>query len=761
MGISHKRARADRAHLLAIASCGALLSLAPATRVLGAGQASAAAASAPAAVETGAAPQLQQITVTAERVSENVQSVPITVNAVTGAELARRGVVNLQSLSATIPSVVNYGNTTNFTYIRGIGSENNSLNNEGAVANYVDGVYMPSPYGLFGYFNQFDVERIEVLKGPQGTLFGRDTTGGVIQLITPDPKQTPSSDWSLAYGNYATVGAEGYVTGGLTRDLAADVAVNYQDQMNGWGTDLCPDVVNNVCSPAQGTGLSNDLAARSKWLWKPSDRTRIVIEGDYARYRANNALQMVPGSTNPDDKYLPPGFPVPVTVYPGRYNDVGVPYLLDAKQYGASLNVTQDFLDGLRFVSITSYRQVNAFDLHDNTRTADNSLYTISQNSHGIYRSQELQLIDNKPGRVTWLLGAYYFGDYVGYDPRRNFGSRVGGGDLRIFADQTINSYSAYARETTELFDETKLDLSARYTAEFVDEDGHYENAAGQLVTPKNAVAGATAYSSSLNYHPWTYRAALDHQFGRDVMGYVSFTHGFKSGGYNLPNPERPAFLPENIDSYEIGLKSEFLDHRVRLNLSAFHYNYRDIQVVIVPGSSGQLFTNAAAARANGLDSDLSVLATDHLELHAGFAYLHAYFTDYPDAQRHTADGKTVDIPNAAGYQLPFAPRYSGNVGFNYTMPTHVGTFTFAPTVAYTDSFPFQTDPYFLIRRTIMVNAQLEWDSATISGLAVRLYGRNLADEYTYGSTAVESGAGWYAIASPPRTYGAMVLMSF
>jgi iron complex outermembrane receptor protein len=440
---------------------------------------------------------------------------------------------------------------------------------------------------------------------------------------------------------------------------------------------------------------------------------------------------------------------------------VGVPYLLDAKQSGASLHIDQDFSDGLRFVSISSYRQVNASDLHDNTRTADNALYTISQDSHGIYKTQEFQLIDDKPGRITWLLGGYYFGDEVGYDPRTNVGSKVTGGFQNVFGSQTINSYSGYGRETTELFDRTKLDLSVRYTAESVGENGYYQNAAGQLITPAGKVPGAAVYQSSLKYNPWTYRAALDHQFSPNVMGYMSFTHGFKSGGFNLPNPEKPAFLPETIDSYEVGLKSEFLDHRARLNLSAYHYNYRNIQVVIVPGLSGQIFTNAAAARANGLDADFAFGATDHLQLFAGFGYLHAYYTNYPNAQRFTPAGVAVSIANAAGFQLPFAPQYSGNVGFNYTMPTSIGRFTLVPTLAYTDSFPFQTDPYFLIRRTIMANAQLEWDSASISGLAIRLWGRNLANEYTYGSTSVESSGGWYAIASPPRTYGVTILMSF
>ncbi|HEY4214854.1 MAG TPA: TonB-dependent receptor [Steroidobacteraceae bacterium] len=743
---------ATRVDMVRSVACAALMTLSPVPCVLAAdatpGPASAVAADA-AAADSGSA-QLEEITVTAERVSANLQKVPIAVNAVTAEQLEKGGVINIQSLSALVPNVVNTGNTSNFTYIRGIGSSNASLNNEAAVATYVDGVYMASPYGQFGTFN--NISRIEVLKGPQGTLFGRDTTGGVIQIITPDPSHNLASKWQVSYGNYNAVGAKGYLTGGLGENMAADLALVYDNQIDGYGRDLCPDLVAGVCTPEKKSGRRSNFGARSKWLWQLSDTTKIVGTADYDLFLSDAGLQMAPGAIDSFDH---------ATTYYGRYNFVGVPYSLKARQYGGSLNFSHDFSDGLEFVSISSWRQLFGHEIHDNTRTPNNALYTIAEESRGTYQTQEFQVIDTKPGRLTWLAGVYYFGDVVGYDPRRQTGSLVNTAKfLDINSYQTIRSYSAYGQATVQLFDKTKLELGARYTDESVQLNGQYQNAAGAVVSPTGTAAGATVYDQKIKYYPWTYRASLDRDFTPDVMGYVSYTHGFKSGGYNLPTPQRNPFLPEEIDSYEVGVKSELMDHRMRLNVSAYYYNYQDIQVVIVPGLSGQLFTNAGGARANGLDIDFQYAATSHLTFRSALGYLHGYYTNYPNAQSFTSTGVAVAIPSAEGFALPYAPKYSGNVGLTYTIPTSIGDFVLAPTVAYTDKYPFTTDTNFMINRIIMVNAQVEWDSRANEGLSVQVYGNNLADQYYYVAP-VQSSGGWYGTPGTPRTYGVRLLQKF
>ncbi len=198
----------------------------------------------------------------------------------------------------------------------------------------------------------------------------------------------------------------------------------------------------------------------------------------------------------------------------------------------------------------------------------------------------------------------------------------------------------------------------------------------------------------------------------------------------------------------------------MRLNVSAYYYNYTNIQVVIVPGLSGQLFTNAGGARANGLDIDFQYAATPHLTFRSALGYLHGYYTNYPNAQSFTSTGVAVPILSAEGYALPYAPKYSGNVGFTYTIPTSIGDFVLAPTVAYTDKYPFTTDTNFMINRIIMVNAQVEWDSRANEGLSVQVYGNNLADQYYYVAP-VQSSGGWYGTPGTPRTFGVRLLQKF
>ncbi len=172
--------------------------------------------------------------------------------------------------------------------------------------------------------------------------------------------------------------------------------------------------------------------------------------------------------------------------------------------------------------------------------------------------------------------------------------------------------------------------------------------------------------AGQISSHPLTWRVALDRQFTPDVLGYVSYNRGFKSGGYNLSSVSATPFNPETLDAYETGIKSEFLDHRVRLNLAAFYYNFRNIQVVTVPGNGIQIFTNAAAARNYGLDASLDFAATSHLTLSTGVGLLSAKYTDYPNARTNDMFGNVIIVPNAKGNYLASAPPLTGFVTASY-----------------------------------------------------------------------------------------------
>jgi len=683
------------------------------------------------AAETGdaaEAPALEEVTVHAQRRQENQQTVPITVDTISGVDAMERGTSSIQTLAATIPNLT--FTTASFatnTYIRGVGDNSASPNNEPSAAVYVDGVYNPASMALTS-FNFNNIEQIEVLKGPQGTLFGRNATAGVIQILTPDPKHEFGGKVDAGYGNYNTLNADTYLTGGVTDKLAGDLAVLYNNQMDGFGHSLSADTP---------TFRQRSVAARSKWLYEPTDSTKIRITGEYAKFRSDGTSnQFVPGS-------FPP--------YAGRFNTFSSPSLNNTIQWAGSMRIDQDIGDALHGVSITSYRSVTGDQRIDSDLTAAIG-NQIAQHYDSHYVTQELQLTNRNPGRLTWLVGAFFYGNQVfGSDPRVQYGTQIKGGYTAIYGVQNTASGSVFGQATGDLGYDTKLTLGLRYTDEELKASSKSLNAAGALT--------AGIFNQSFISRPLTWRVALDHEFVPDLLGYVSFNRGFKSGGYNLSSPGTAPFFPEHVDAYEAGVKSEFLDHRIRLNTAVFYYNYTDLQVAVVLGGN-QLFNNAGAARNYGLDSSVDFAATERWTLSAGLGLLSAEYTDYPGARGYTPLGKAIAIDNAKGADLPFAPPVTGFVSSIYRLPTAIGAFRGTANLSYNDR-SYVTPDMGLRRPTYwMLNASLEWRPPQNDRFAVRLWGKNLTDSTSY-LFATESASGWYRAEAAPRTYGVSFEMDF
>jgi len=670
---------------------------------------------------------LEEIVVTAERREANLQTVPITVDTVSGDVAAERGTDSIQTLAATIPNLTftTAAFVTN-TYIRGVGDNASSPNNEPSAAVYVDGVYNPAGAVLTSFsFN--NIERIEVLKGPQGTLFGRNATAGVIQIITPDPQHDFSGKVDLGYGNFNTVDGGLYVTKGLGDKVAADLSVLYHYIIDGYGHNVTFNVP---------TFRSRNAAARSKWLFEPTEATKIRFSADYSKFDSD-------GTSN---QFAAGSFPP----YLGRNNSQGNPTNNNSKTYSAALRIDHDFAS-LHGVSISSFRNVDRdwFIDSDILPATNNHILT---HDNGDYWTQELQLSNRTPGRLSWLVGAFYYGNTVdGANPRDQFGAQVAGGFRRYYGTQKTESMSGFGQATADIFAKTKLTLGLRYTEETLKATGRTLNLAGAIV--------GGPYSDQLKSNPWTWRIALDHQFAPDVLGYVSWNRGFKSGGYNITSPGSAGFFPEGVDAYEIGMKSEYLDHRVRLNLAGFYYDYTDLQVVIVLGGA-QLFTNAASSRNYGLDGTLDFAATDRLTLSAGVGLLDAKYTNYANARGYTPLGVAFPIANAKGAELPYSPPFTGFVSARYQVPTSIGKVTAAANLSYNDRSYVTPDMGLKRPSYEMLNASIEWRGLSNDSLAVRLWGKNLtnAEYYVFAS---ESATGWYVSDGPPRTYGISLEKSF
>jgi iron complex outermembrane receptor protein len=694
-------------------------------------QSSATAAPAPGASSSG--DQLADVVVTAQRVSQSLQQVPIAVTAVSGHDAEIRGLDSVESLSTSIPALdVHIQGTAPSIFLRGIGTDQGTPNVEQSVALYVDGVYYPNATANVFTFNNID--RIEVLKGPQGTLFGRNATGGVIQIVTLDPQQTPEVDATLGYGNYQTVESKLYVTGGLSQNVAADFAVDYGSRNKGLGHDITTNTE---------VGTNNSTAIRTKVLFTPGDKTEIRLTADYEYVRDDLLYQTPQGVVALDG----------VVGYVGRYNDrSNFPSYNQSEQYGASLRVDQDF-DVARLASITSWRQVTAKFLEDEETSPLPIVDATFQQPTRDY-TEELQLLSPKGSQLQWVVGAFYFSDWASFDPGQIAGSAAAPLPyLNYYGTQTVKSESIYAQATAQVIADTNLTTGIRYTN---DEVG-FQGSATTIPTVGAVVPYETeSFTSRLP----TYRASLDHAFSTDVNTYVSYNRGVKTGGYNMFVPTSQ-FQPETLNAYELGTKTEWFDRRLRVNVAAYYYDYKNIQVTIV--RSGLLESaNAAAATMKGADVDVQAKLGSQFDISGGASYLDGRYKSYDNAVYYGNSPyspiPTLPATGASGNPTIYSPKFTGNLLGNYRIPSAVGEFTLSASAAYTSGS--NSDPYGVVKNPTytLVNTSLNW--AATSHLSVRGWVKNVTDR-EYFIARVPTSVGTLQIPADPRTYGVSVSVKY
>ena len=392
--------------------------------------------------------RLQEIVVTAQRRSENLQNVPIAVTAVTSNQLAQAGVHDLTDLKVAVPTLnLTTSNGYLNTSLRGVGSNADGPGIENPVALYIDGVYYGSPVADLLTLN--NVAQVEVLKGPQGTLFGRNATGGLIQVTTRSPTVTPHGDFGVSYGNYDTVSTSGYLTGGYEH-AATDVAVSFTHQGEGYGHDLF-----NGKDVYQAGG---DFAIRSKTILTPLSGTKITIIGDYEKsHLKDNELEPLPGTI---DGFAPQLGPTPNYGY-----NIDTDYIdhTDTWSGGASIRIDQR-LGSYSLASTTAYRR-DRTDIDFDYDGTPQTIETFFTKQRDLAFTQELQLTSPAGKRLTWVVGAFYYEGSAGYDPLLIFANDQGVNvNLRSFQD--INSVAGYGQATYKVFSHTNLTFGARFTTE-------------------------------------------------------------------------------------------------------------------------------------------------------------------------------------------------------------------------------------------------------------------------------------------------------
>jgi iron complex outermembrane receptor protein len=688
---------------------------------------------------TGSEPEasagVEEVVVTAQRRSERMQDVPISIGAVSGAQLTAIGVDSTQALSQVVPGLLlTQEGAAGLIYLRGVGSNTGFVNNEGSVAVYVDDVYIAG--ALANVFTLNNIDRVEVLKGPQGTLFGRNATGGVIQVITRDPSQTPELEAQVGYGNYDTVSGSLYATGGITDKLAADIALMGSNQGSGWGRNV---------TTGEPTFRDRNYSARTKFLLDITDDLSVKLSLDFARDVISGFDQRAPDGVTDISGNRSPGF------YNANTNSPGFDIV---QQGGASVKIDYD-LDEVRLVSITAYRQLSGSDGDDQDAGPINLVDArLFENTHNV--SQEIQAMAPKDSTIQWTVGAYYYNFVAAYTPVQIAGlaeEALPDSQINIFSRATTESGSLYGQATKEVAADTNLTLGYRYSLE-----GQHLSS-NETNPVLGSVSGNIAQNQDSTANTW--RLALDHKFSADILGYISYNRGFKSGGFNLVAPTSPGYRPEKIDAYEIGLKSEFFEHRVQLNVAGFYYNYSNIQENIST-VGGAFVINAAKAQVLGSDVDIKIAATDHLDINLDGTYLNSTFASFPTAQAYFPIGAgTMAVPfNAVGKTTPQAPTFSGNIGATYTMPTEIGDFAATAGVSYNSGYSFTVDNLVLQPSYTLVNASLKWTSSSGTYTA-SIWGANLNDAHYLAQGNEVPAFGQAVTPAAPRTYGFTVGVKF
>jgi iron complex outermembrane recepter protein len=693
---------------------------------------------------TPAGSGLGEIVVTAQRRNENLQKVPISITAVNADTLQKANVSDVSELNMLAPSL-NFAEEGAWSepHLRGIGTAASGPGVESAVAVYIDGVYQASMLGGAADFNS--VKSVEVINGPQGTLFGRNATGGLIQIHTLDPSPDLNGAASVGYGNYNTVTSSAYINGGLAQNLSGNLAVDFSNQGTGYGHNL-----------ATGTDVdkTQKLFMRGKLLFEASDSAKFTLSGNYSHVDFAPAYAVVPGeeaiggngsATQPHD-------------IDGLNDPWG-----HISQYGGAL--TSDFdLHPLHLQSITAYEVTDGHISFGGAQTP-NPYTEVNINIHETHRqfSQEFQLASPSVGRLTWTLGLYYFHEVAKFDPV-DLSSYLFDTDpsyplysIVQYGTVKTDSYAAYGQATFTITPTTHLTGGLRYTYEKRSLD--YDNL---NYDPDGNLLSELTTSGAKDFHAPTWRIALDHNFSPEILVYASYNRGYKSGGFNpsyvttnADNSVSPVpFAPEKLDAYEIGVKTQTADHHFRFNVAGFLYNYTNIQVESF--QTGVLnISNGAKARLYGADIDADAVLSKAFSLHAGASFLHTEFTSYPNAdytQPATGGGVDYSYFDATGRPLPFAPTFTATAAANYTIPSSVGDFKLNATYNYNNGWYAAADGRLRQPSYSLLNAQVAW-VANGGKLEVDVWGKNLTNT-SYAETEFSQFQADTILWAPPRTYG-------
>lgn len=703
--------------------------------------------------EEDAGNMLEEVTVTAQKREQSTQDIPISVQAFSAETMHKLGATRLSDLQRSAPSfnVSGQGGGSQTTMgLRGIVDFARNTGIDSRMGVYIDGVFQGRSYTA----NQplLGLQSVEILRGPQGTLFGKNTVSGAINMVTRKPDEEFNGQLEAEYGNFDSYKVAGYVSGQMTENLFGSITAGYQSQ-DGYYYNSTLD---------KDVGDRELTTFRGQLRWLPTDRLEVILAGDYSKSES--------------------GVPVNINGALDPYNTVQNIETVDNSQFsGGALTINYSFDNDYTLTSITSFRHGEFETFGDDDYTPLTLLHITPFDEDSDQFSQEFRLVSPVNEKYDWVAGLYYFDNDLSTNRAIELGAplfaafgpaaEAVAGFTQVPSDVGIQSFAAYVHGNYRFTEQLELTAGLRYTDEKKDvfwQQTNFPNdpavaAALEEATGLPITQFPGAALGAINYDPviddlsdsnWSPTIGLNYFFNEDTMAYVKYSRAYKSGGWNADfmtaGLENFSYDPESVNSYEIGLKTTTLDDTLRFNIAGFLSKFDDFQVFQrVYNSSGNpslQLTNAAKVTVKGVELETSWVPTDRWLFNVNVTFADSTYDEFMNATGEDYSGNT----------LPYAPKWKAFVGAQYTQPlSNDAQLGFNVGYAYTDeqysdasnTIAYLSDDYSLLGARIAYSpASANWELA--------LWGKNLTDkDYTVnkGINALTTPRTSWGV---PRTYG-------
>ncbi len=738
-----------------------------------------------------------EVIVTARKVRERLEDVPIAITALGGDKLNQNGHIRIEDLNLLAPStniVITNGHQTSFS-IRGLGANPANDGLEGSAGVFLDGVYLGRP-GMAA-MDLIDIDQIEVLRGPQGTLFGKNTTAGAVNITTETPSFRFGAVGQATYGNYNYQQYQGSVTGPLLGDALAGRLTAFSTTRDGYVTDV-----------TTGAKLNNldRYGVRGQLLYKPTNNFSLRIIGEYEAEQQSTGAVLTVNSLGATPSALQTSLKAAgATLLPdptGLTTYIGGPAQTGDRQYAFSGEANWT-VAGYTLTSITAWRRWDYASLSDSDGTAADVI-TAGQNLHDSQWSEELRLKFPAMGPVDAIAGLYYFQQTFYSDQIVEYGSQAAawlsgvpnsllpvyaafspalkgllaynGSRWDIISTPATHSYAAFGQAVWHVSPVWNVTAGLRETYETKDETVSRATPVGANGQPVAALASQAVapFNIGVNNAAPSFLISTDYHVMPTTMAYASIAQGEKAGGVNASVPgvgETPNSLkvqPETATDYEIGVKGDLFERRLSFNLDAFLTdvsNYQATYVTVVNGSAVQLLTNVGRVRTQGFEAEATVRPVRGLTLTATGSYNDAYYASYPNGPcpAGTVGASTC---NLTGKPVAGAPRWIANLDAQYEHGLGAGLVGYGVVeYSYRSAYYGYLDdsPYSLTGNYALINLRLglhpeasRWD--------LSLWGKNVTNQH-YVPTYLNYGSLLPGVYVPffgdPATYGVTLRARF